>query len=316
MRRQWIRTVGFACLVVVAVSPRANRAGAQTHPEFPSELVDFVPYAHNPIFTGRGSGFWDARIRERGWILRADGVYRMWFTGYGGNKTDVKKLGYATSPDGFKWKRHAGNPIDHQLWIEDMMVVHHGGTYYMFAEGLGDRAFLLTSKDGIDWTRQGALDIRYTNGKPLSPGPFGTPTAWHEKGTWYLLYERRDRGVWLATSLDMKVWRHVQDEPVLMPGPDAHDKLYIAVNQVIRYKGRYYAMYHGTGSPEKPREWSTSVATSTDLVHWKKYPGNPVLGDNQSSGIFVHDGTGYRLYTMHDTVRAHVPRKQRPKQTR
>ena len=38
--------------------------------EFPPLLVEFMPYEQNPIFTGRGPGYWDEKIRERGWILR------------------------------------------------------------------------------------------------------------------------------------------------------------------------------------------------------------------------------------------------------
>ena len=38
--------------------------------DFPRELVEFEPYAENPIFTGAGPGHWDVKIRERGWIAR------------------------------------------------------------------------------------------------------------------------------------------------------------------------------------------------------------------------------------------------------
>src|SRR5204863_475035 len=103
--------------------------------------------------------------------------------------------------------------------VEDMMVVRQDAKWYMFAEGLNDQAQLLTSTDRVHWTRQGQLDVRYTDGKPLTPGPYGTPTAWHEDGTWYLFYERSDKGVWLATSKDLKTWTNKQDEPVLLPGP-------------------------------------------------------------------------------------------------
>jgi len=39
-------------------------------------------------------------------------------------------------------------------------------------------------------------------------------------------------------------------------------------------------------------------------------PGNPVLPvkDNKSSGVLVHDGVRYRLYTMHAAVRVHSAR--------
>ena len=46
----------------------------------------------------------------------------------------------------------------------------------MFAEGRFDIAHWLTSNDGIGWNEQGSLDIRYSNGKPLSPGPYDDPS--------------------------------------------------------------------------------------------------------------------------------------------
>ena len=192
------------------------------------------------------------------------------------------------------------------------MIVKDDGKYWMFAEGKDDRAHLLVSTDGIAWKRVGQLDIRLKNGKPIADGPFGTPTAWKEKDTWHLFYERDDLGIWLATSKDMKVWTNVQDEPVLKPGPDEFDKDLVAFNQIIRHKDRYYAYYHGSArqGPNKGL-WGICVATSTDLVHWEKYAKNPIqsIEQNKSSGILVHDGNRYLLYTMHPVVHVHVPVK-------
>jgi sucrose-6-phosphate hydrolase SacC (GH32 family) len=277
--------------------------------KFPPELVKFVPYRENPVFTA-AKGQWDAKIRERGWILREDGVYKLWYTGYDGTEDGLRMLGYATSPDGIRWTRHPRNPLYRHHWVEDMMVVEHEGKYYMFAEGKDDLAQLLVSPNGLDWTRVGQLDIRLANSRPIPPGPFGTPTAWLEKGIWYLFYEREDRGIWLATSKDLKVWTNLQDEPVLRPGPGDYDKDLIALNQIIKHKGRYYAYYHGCAKTgPKARLWSTSVATSTDLVHWEKYPGNPLqpVAENKSSGIVIADGERFRLYTMHPAVYLHLP---------
>lgn len=280
---------------------------------FPPELVQFTPYASNPIFMAAPAGKWDSRIRERGWILHEGDRYHMWYTGYDGGSKSKRLLGYATSKDGLAWNRYAGNPIYREHWVEDMMVVHHAGTFYMFAEGLDDQAQWLTSPDGIHWTRQGTLDIRYTNGKPITPGPFGTPTVWRQPdGSWRLLYERGDAGIWLAKSNDLKRWDHVQDEPVLRPGPADNDRLLIAANQVIFYQGRYYLLYHGTSTPLSPRTWTTNIATSTDLIHWVKYPGNPLVSGNRSSGILVPDGDKFRLYTMHDRVEVFLPTVAKP----
>ncbi len=275
---------------------------------FPSELVSFFPYESNPVFEGRGPGFWDERIRERGWILREDDTYHLWYTGY--TKADgVMKLGYATSRDGLTWERYPNNPIYSEHWVEDMTVVKHDGTYYMFAEGKNDEAYLLTSTDRIHWTHQGKLDIRKVNGDAISPGAYGTPAVFQEDGTWYLFYEREDEAIWLATSKDLKVWTHLQDEPVLKRGPDAYDQAMLALDQIVKYEGRYYAYYHGLIPDSSPQEWTTAIAVSIDLVHWEKFEGNPILADDRSSPVLVHDGQQFRLYTMHPAVRVHFPKK-------
>ena len=261
------------------------------------------------MFVAGGEGAWDAAIRERGWILKEGDDWRLWYTGYDGTREGQKMLGLATSTDGIHWTRHPDNPIYSEHWVEDVQVVKHDGRYLMFAEGAGDHAQLLESPDGVKWTRIGPLDVRQTSGEPLSEGPFGTPTAWFEDDTWYLFYERYDAGVWLATSTDLKTFTNVSDEPVLVPGPDEYDRLMIAMNQVVKRGDRYYAYYHGSGSPEKPRQWCPAIATSTDLIHWEKYPGNPLLPPeaNKSSGIIVEANDGIRFYTMHGQVDLYRP---------
>ena len=94
----------------------------------------------------------------------------------------------------------------------------------------------------------GPTEVRSTSARPtaspISPGPYGTPTAWFENGTWYLFYERGDQGVWLATSKDLKIWTNVQDDPVIAMGPEPYDKTAVAVNQIVKRDGFYYAFYH------------------------------------------------------------------------
>ena len=67
---------------------------------FPSALTDFIAYKNNPVFAGTGTDTWDQKIRERGYILREDGMYYMWYTGYKGDEAVEKHLGLATSTDG------------------------------------------------------------------------------------------------------------------------------------------------------------------------------------------------------------------------
>ena len=101
----------------------------------------------------------------------------------------------------------------------------------------------------------------------------------------------------------------MQDEPVINKGPELYDKYGVALNQVIKHNGKYYGYYHGTAF-EDWSEWSTNVAVSTDLINWEKFKANPIMKENKSSGILVHDGSQYRLYTMHPEVCVHYSSEQ------
>lgn len=280
--------------------------------DFPSVLVKFSANAANPIFEGANKEKWDMNIRERGYILFENETYKMWYTGYNDSISETRYLGYATSKDGISWKRYSDTPLVSEMWIEDMQIVRYNDFYYMVAEGRGDIAHLLTSADGVSWGSQGDLTILKVNGDPISEGPYGTPTLWVENGKKYLFYERNDLGVWLATSEDFKTWTNVQDEPVLEMGPEKYDSNAVATNQILKYKEKYYMYYHGTSNPNwmnAEAAWTSNVAMSTDLIHWTKYPDNPIVEGDHSSPIVVFDGKEYILYTMHDKAWRYDPIK-------
>ena len=286
------------CLLFVGFAFASPHLLAQN--AFPSELVNFKAYAENPVFTGTNLDTWDKQIRERGFILKEGPNYHLWFTGYS-PASPTKFLGYASSKDGIHWNRFSKETIHPGQWVEDMCVVKSGKTYYMFAEGEGDIAHMLVSTDRVHWQEKGNLDIRNVDGSPIRKGAYGTPTVYKAKGMWNLFYERDDLGIWLATSKDLKSWINVQDEPVIKMGPETYDLFAVAMNQVILYKGLYYGYYHASAFKDW-HEWSTNIAVSPDLIHWKKYEKNPIMGNNQSSGIVLKDGKGFRLYTMHRKV--------------
>ncbi len=268
--------------------------------EFPNEIVNFTPLKMDSIFAGTGKDTWDKMIRERGFILKEKNEWKLWYTGYNPDSIDTHFLGYATSTDGINWKRFPSNPIYKNSWVEDMFVVNHNNKYYMFAEARNDIMHWFTSQDGIAWSDEGAVKIYETNGT-LIEGVLGTPTVWIEDDVWYLFYEKRDSGIWLSKSTDLKGWKNIDDDPVITTGPELYDKYAVAMDHIIKYNGKYYGYYHASAK-EDWSEWTSDVAMSEDLIHWKKYPGNPVIGVNKSSPVLVKDGSQYRLYTMHPAV--------------
>jgi hypothetical protein len=106
--------LAFAALVVTT-APWLDPALAlakEPATEFPSPLVDFVAGPNNPVFKAAGPGHWDAKIRERGWILREGDTYHLWYTGYDGTREGIRQLGYATSNDGITWPWAVGRGRD------------------------------------------------------------------------------------------------------------------------------------------------------------------------------------------------------------
>jgi hypothetical protein len=307
-------------ILVVVLAPVARVRGqapaagpAADSALFPRELVDYGPVSRLPLFAGRGDSGWDHEVRERGWIRREGGAWRMWYTGVAprADPTGPRgrcRLGHATSPDGLNWTRVPTGPLVAEAWIEDVCLMRPtGGPYQMFAEGEGDIARRWVSADGLAWQPRGPLDIRLVDGQPIPAGPRGTPAVWLEGGLWHLFYERQDLGIWLATSRDLITWTNVSDEPVLACGPEPYDARAVAFNQILRFRGRYYALYHASALGGQGR-WCTCLATSDDLRHWRKWSGNPLLPVDEavpaaSSATLVFDGARHRLYTTHPDVR-------------
>lgn len=278
-------------------------AGQPSRPgvSFPPWLVQWKADPEHPVFRAGAPDEWDSRIRERGWITWYAGHYHLFYTGYNEQRSPRRMLGSALSADGVNWVRQRDNPIHQSSWVEDVTILPLKRSFVMFAEGENDIAHRLVSTDLRRWQERGPLTIRTEVGVPIPEGPRGTPFVFREGQTWYLFYERSDNGVWLAASADGESWRNVRDRPVLTPGPEPYDRGGLAVNQVIKYQGAYYALYHGTAvRPGHP--WNTCIAASRDLLQWEKYKGNPIISGNRSSGIIIESAEGRHLYTMHPEV--------------
>ena len=159
----------------------------------PLLTVNLNNYKHpsNPILAAGAKGEWDAGGIERVAVIRLrPGDWRMWYANAGPGR---HSLGLATSKDGVAWTKYAGNPVFQPTdpWEKEYLsptsVVQVNGKFYLYywapEHVYPDRVTgklpppkmkyiaLVTSDDGIHWTRQGNLDSR--PGAVLGPEPPG-----------------------------------------------------------------------------------------------------------------------------------------------
>src|SRR5690606_28548797 len=70
---------------------------SETIQNFPSAIVNFSRTPEASVFNGTEEDTWDKNLRERGYILFDEGLYKMWYTGYNESISPKKFLGLAIS---------------------------------------------------------------------------------------------------------------------------------------------------------------------------------------------------------------------------
>lgn len=178
-------------------------------------------------------------------VLKEDSTYKGWYTGWNGEfehtgggicKKINFRVGHATSPDGIRWSKKAGDAgagavlglgaagQQDARGVAHPHVLKMGGEYRMWYEGYDGttwRLFWATSSDGINWTRQG-----------LALGPGGAtsrdhrglrnPLVFSRKGKYELWYQGQSTAapnfhILRATSEDARTWTKLPGEVTLHP---------------------------------------------------------------------------------------------------
>jgi predicted GH43/DUF377 family glycosyl hydrolase len=248
-------------------------------------LGPFKKYEGNPVLRA-GPEEWDSvSVRQNGLWKEGD-IYYLFYSGeYSSNSYDHHwQIGVATSEDMIHWEKYDGNPILttgkigewDSFWVMYPDIQKIRNTYYMTYMGCHMEKKFIPKPRVLIYTERG-------------PAP-----PWHME-------------IGVATSKDLINWRKYERNPVLSTG-DAWtgpewDSCGIYDHSVLFYKGVYYMAYGGS---RWQGQGSIGIATSKDLINWRKYERNPVVSMDGPQGVlectelFEYSGFVHMLYVYWD----------------
>jgi beta-fructofuranosidase len=185
---------------------------------------DLKSWEHHPRILPVVPGTWEGEVVSAPSIIKRDGTYYMFYTGFDDRVKGKQSIGLATSKDLFSWERHAGNPVyeappwtarNPNGWIDcrDAHVMKYGDEFLMFtmvttAAGQGAIA-VASSPDLVTWTDLGPAVVTFTT--PESPRVF-------EHGGNYYMFASSAHGKELFRTTNPKTgpWESI---PFCWPGP-------------------------------------------------------------------------------------------------
>jgi hypothetical protein len=199
--------------------------GHATSPDGSSWTLDPA----NPVLV-RDAGGWDSDSVAFPAVLHDGTEFRMWYIGSDG---EVDAVGYATSPDGTTWTKHAGNPVmstgpagsfdDASVWPGT--VLFDGDKYRMWYTGEKDADDFIwaigyaESEDGLSWTRHPepvvAPDAAWKDWLAYAPTVVFDGSVYR---MWHAGHSGSSIGIGHATSTDGVVWADYWNNPVITRG--------------------------------------------------------------------------------------------------
>ena len=262
----------------------------------------WTKYQSNPVLAVGGAGAWDHSQTFFQSVVFRDSLYILW---YGGDDDTVFRTGRATSVDGITWKKDTLNPVMNVgppgafdswgAWNPRVLPEGNGYTMWYVGAGGGSRfgpdgvwqIGRATSSDGRLWFKDSSNpvisvgDMNSWDSNYIDAGSFIFDGSQYK--TWY----GGIRGAWPGTSEDIGYatspdgihWTKYAGNPVLMSGPPGSwDHLGIGYEAFVLWDAGYFHMWY-TGNTLHDIVGTNGIgyAVSTDGIHWKKYPNNPVL---------------------------------------
>ncbi len=231
----------------------------------------------------------DCRWTMQPFVLKDNGIYKMWYTGYRNPHPDYTySIMYATSTDAENWTKQGvafgPDSVTMKNNIRGMAVpcvLKEADGYKMYYSGQDAdttsyfEMYMATSDDGLNWVDQGKI---------LGNGPYGTTDFMGldngkvikmPDGTYKMVYVGYDgvtKKLHMATSSDGVSW---QKEGMFLntSGPGSPDFMWLTEPFMVYHNDTYLLWYSGY-----PYYGQTVIcfATSVDGQNWTKH--GEVLG--------------------------------------
>ncbi len=241
------------------------------------------------------------------WVMKDNGVYKMWYTGGGPVSPDTilhSNIGYAWSVDGISWIKEANNPvldISKTAWdssgVETVTVIIDNDApaierYKMWYAGQTINAIRYDigyaySADGIQWTKHPGAVITVGISSDWDNAFIEGPSVIKDGNVykmWYAGYDAEIDGqstdgkasIGYATSVDGINWTKYFSNPVLKTGIGMWDAVYVQDPHVVKYNNLYHMWYGGVNVYDNYYQ-QTGYAYSVDGINWVKSTSNPIL---------------------------------------
>jgi predicted GH43/DUF377 family glycosyl hydrolase len=220
-------------------------------------------------------------------VAEEGGEFRMWYCGSRGTRTTrVFRLGLATSRDGKRFEKYAGNPVlafadgEHSILTPGLLRTGDGNALReqgrlraWFSSTVFGKTGLhtlhdATSADGIHWSEPSG---------PLLNDVYCPSVLAAEAGyqMWYVDVSRRPWVIRYATRGDGRKWA-VREGPVLQLSQPWEAEI-VVYPCVLKIDGVYLMWYGSYNHAVRRQTTAIGFAASTDGIHWHKHPANPVL---------------------------------------
>jgi len=176
-------------------------------------MIELKRYSKDPIFYPRKDNSWESSAVFNAAAICDNGLVHMIYratdiSSSGREGAYINSLGYAVSKNGVDFNRLEkpilkNDTVQETRGPEDPRVVKIDSTFYMMYTGFGGRydsdyrICLATSKNLIDWNRQGVVLDEPNKDASLFPEKIDGQ---------FVMFHRRSPDIWLATSYDLITW--------------------------------------------------------------------------------------------------------------